>query len=466
MKSAIRGLAVLLPVSCVATAAHALPAPAPPCPVLQVGGPLRAFHYPFLNGTALIGLRGIGPGAAAEGEASLRAQGGRLRIRSHFRNLGPARGLGPGYLTYVLWAVSPEGRCANLGEVVPVRGRARLEAYTAEPAFALVLTAEPHFGVTRMSQALVLENVPLRRSRHAVEEVEARPGLQSGVIYNLESSEEPGEKGSSIPPYVLQARNALRIARLDEAEVLAPEEFLRAEEHLARVEAEKGLASAGAALGARRAIQQAEDARLVAVRNRDARALDQQREQLASARIQAEAAQARAYANQRQAEEEARKAESQERAAVEARRKATGVQLALRRTLLERMNRLLRTQETEEGLQATLTDVAFASGASRLSVPARENLAKVAGILLAHPGLKIKLLGHADATGNAAFNERLSRTRAEEVRRFLAAQGLPQAALAAEGLGSTHPVDTNATPQGRRRNRRVDLMISGEPIGL
>jgi outer membrane protein OmpA-like peptidoglycan-associated protein len=466
MMSAIRGLAAALPITCFAVPAHAHSAGLPSSSAGQNQRTVRAIQYPFQDGQTLIGFRGTGLDASAEGEANLHGRGGRLRIRAHFRNLGPANRLGPEYMTYVLWSVSPSGRCANLGEVIPLRGRARLETFTAEPTFALVLTAEPHFAVTRMSQSLVLENVPLRRTRRSAGEVEARLNLQARAIYSLDPAPGSAEGSARVSPYVFQARNALRIARLDEAEAMAPTEFQRAQEHADRMEAEKSLASPGAVLWARRAIQQAEDARLIAERNREARRLEQQREQAAAAQVLAEAAQARAEAGERLAEEEARKAHSQERAAVEARRKASAVQLALRRTLLERMNRLLRTQETEEGLQATLTDVAFPSGASRLSAPARENLAKVAGILLAHPGLKVKLLGHTDATGSPVFNARLSRDRAEEVRRFLAGQGLPDAALEATGMGSSHPVDTNATPQGRRRNRRVDLMISGEPIGL
>lgn len=147
-------------------------------------------------------------------------------------------------------------------------------------------------------------------------------------------------------------------------------------------------------------------------------------------------------------------------------REVTQAQREVRRQLVEQLNRLLQTRETEEGLMATLTDVAFPSGSSRLSAPARVNLAKIAGILLTRPGLKIRALGHTDATGSQAINARLSRQRAEAVRTFLAGQGLPLGSLRAEGLADARPVASNATREGRTRNRRVELVVSGDPIGL
>jgi len=426
----------------------------------------QAFNYPFVNGSTLIGFRGTSLAPGAAGQASVRGEGGRMRIHAHFKGLGPANRFGPEYLTYVLWSISPLGRPTNLGEVVVKSGRAHVDAMTHLQSFGLIVTAEPHFAVTRVSNAIVLENWPLRDTRPSVEEVEARFDLLERGTYALEPAERPSDGDRSVSPYVFQARNALRIAQREEADKLAPSEFQAALSHLNHMEAEKHLGRTPAVLLARRAIQQAEDARLVAEKHQAARLLTLAQNRAEEEKSRADAAHQVAESAKAMAAQEAMKAFRQEREAKDAAKKATEAQLAVRRKLMEQLNRLLRTRETEEGLMATLTDVAFPSGRSLLAPPARMNLAKVAGILLAHPGLKIKVLGHTDATGQPAFNQRLSQDRAESVRKFLIDQGLSFAQLDAQGVDGTHPIASNATPEGRKKNRRVDLIVSGEAIGL
>lgn len=422
----------------------------------------QAFHYPFVDGSTLIGFRGSALASGASGQASVRGEGGRMRIHAHFTGLEPASRFGPEYFTYVLWAISPLGRAVNLGEVVAVRGKAHVDAMTHFQSFALIVTAEPHFAVTRVSHAVVLENLPIHGTRPAVQAVEASFDLLGRGAYGLEASPAPSPLNGAISPYVFQARSALRIAQAEQADVLAPPEYQAALEQLNRMEEEKRLWEKGAVLAARRAVLLSEDARIVAGKRREAQCLAQERETTEDLRAKLEAARAQTDAARAMATSESLRAHRQERAASE----ATAAQLAVRRKLVEQLNRLLQTRETEEGLMATLTDVAFPSGSSRLSAPARVNLAKVAGILLTCPGLRIRILGHTDTTGRPAFNDRLSRNRAEGVRRFLVDQGLPQPALVAVGMDGAHPVAGNDTPEGRRKNRRVDLIVSGEPIGI
>lgn len=439
-----------------------------PLLVLCAFAPLRpastqAFHYPFVDGSTLIGFRGTALAPGASGQATVRGEGGRMRVHAHFDGLEPASRFGPGYLTYVLWAVSPQGRTVNLGEVAAVRGKAHVVAITPFPSFGLIVTAEPHFAVTRVSDALVLENQPVRGARPVLEAVEADFGPGTGLGHEPGT---PAPRDPTASPYVFQARNALRLAQAEQAEAFAPAEYRAALGELGRMEAEKHLWEKRAVLAARRAVLQAEDARIVAGRQKEALLLAREREtaeelraSLESARAQVEAARVQADAARASADAAARVARGKER-------EVTKAQLEVRRSLVEQLNRLLQTRETEEGLMATLTDVAFPSGSSRLSAPARVNLAKIAGILLTRPGLKIRALGHTDATGRPALNARLSRQRAEAVRSFLADQGLALGSLQAEGLAATRPVASNETREGRQRNRRVELVVSGDPIGL
>ncbi|WP_316412528.1 OmpA family protein [Mesoterricola silvestris] len=400
-----------------------------------------------------MGFRATPAAPGASGQAVVRGEDGRMRVHAHFNGLEPATRFGAGYLTYVLWAISPQGRPVNLGEVVAVRGKAHLDAISPFPSFGLVLTAEPHFAVTRVSGAVVLENQPVRGMRPVLEAVETpyETGPATGPVPGA-----PGPRDPAAPPYVLQARNALRIAQAEGADAFAPVPYRAAAESLARMESEKRPAGKGAVLAARRAVLHAEDARICAQAQREALTLARERETAEELRASLEAARAQADSARAAADSEARGKE----------REITKAQREVRRQLVEQLNRLLQTRETETGLLATLTDVAFPSGSSRLSAPARVNLARVAGILLTRPGLRICVLGHTDATGRPALNARLSLQRAMAVRNFLAEQGLPQDSLQSQGLASSRPVASNATAEGRTRNRRVELAVSGSPIGM
>jgi len=409
-----------------------------------------AILYPFKEGSALIGFRPTGAGGSAWGRATVRAESGRMRIHAHFGNLGPAARFGPGYLTYVLWAVSPLGRATNLGEVAPRWERAHVEAVTDLQDFALIVSAEPHFAVTRVSHAVVLENRPGAATRPRLETAETRFEQLAPAAYASEPG--PGTRPGD-PPYLGQARIALRIAAAERAEELAPAEYRAAQARLEALEDARHGDPGTAFVLARRAIQHAEEARQAAVRQGEARALAEQQGLAQDALAQAAAA--RTWADQ-----EAQKARQKEQAAGASTRAAAEA----RRGLRDRLGRLLRTRETREGLVATVADVAFASGRSELAPASRVHLARVAGLLLAHPGLKIRILGHTDGTGRPGFNERLSRQRAETVRAFLAGQGLEPANLEAVGLAAAHPVASDASPEGRRQNRRVDLVIKGEDL--
>jgi outer membrane protein OmpA-like peptidoglycan-associated protein len=431
-----------------------------------------ALHYRDRTGSTVIAFKGTALLPEAHGSARVVPRsGGILRIRAKFEGLPPASRFGGEYLTYVLWAVTPAGHPANLGEVgVRRNGRANLEVDTNLQTFGLLVTAEPYFAVAQASSLVVLENAVTRDTRGRVEEVEAHYELLPRGAYLLGLSPvgpAPGPRDRKVSPYVYQAGNALRIARAEGAEQEAPAEFQRAADLLTQVEAEKKKWKPPAVSLARQAVQQAEDARLIAVKRREEAALAQARQAAEAserARLQAEAdartAQDETERVKRQAEQEA--AQAREQATLE----VSSEKLQARRRLRERMSQLLETRETERGLAVSLSDLLFPSGKAALLPATRLKLAKVAGVLLTYPRVRVSVEGHADATGRPALNQRLSLRRAQAVRDFLVRQGVPSGACSAAGFGSARPLASNADPAGRQQNRRVELLLAGDVIGF
>ena len=284
-----------------------------------------------------------------------------------------------------------------------------------------------------------------------------------------------------------EARNALRIAQLQGAEKYAPTAWASAQQSQAQMEDYIARKQKNPILtAARSATQQAEDARSIAVKQEAAAEVAQakqaeadraaaaaQREaelkaqQAAEAQRSAEAqalaakeAQARAEADaaRKQADEAAQKSAAEAAQAVEAQRQ-------LRAQLLQQLNAVLQTVDTPRGLVVTMADILFASGKYELSQNANLALAKMSGVILAHPGLTLKIAGYTDSTGSDQFNLKLSSQRADAVRSFLVQQGLSADSVTSMGMGSADPVASNDTAAGRQQNRRVEIVVSGEAIG-
>jgi len=131
----------------------------------------------------------------------------------------------------------------------------------------------------------------------------------------------------------------------------------------------------------------------------------------------------------------------------------------LRMNLLEQLNGVVSIRDTARGLLATVPDSAFSG--SELNPAVFGQVTRLAAIVQAHPGLRITVEGNTDSSATEA----LSSQRAEAVRRILIAQGLPSGAVTARGLGAAHPFGPNSSPAGREANRRVEIVISGDPIG-
>jgi outer membrane protein OmpA-like peptidoglycan-associated protein len=451
---------------------RAQPEALPDTQAVAVPATARAINYRNLTGSTEIGLRGTILMSQALGGAKVQNRGGAMSVKAWFKGMEPATKFGPEYLTYVLWAVTPVGRPVNLGEVIVRKsGRAKLEARTNLQTFGLIVTAEPHFAVSRVSSLVVLENAVTGATRGQVEEAEVRYERLPRSAYG-----QPGTPVASVPdrkisPYVRQAVNAFAIARLEGAEHYAPVEFQKAAALMAELEADPKKWKKPAIALARQLAQQAEDARMVAVQTREQA---RQREAVEQAQREAEAARAESERTRSQAETarlEAERARQQasletQKAREQAAREVSAEVLAVRKRLKDQLSRLLETRETERGVEVSLSDLLFPSGKAALQPATREKLAKVAGIILAYPGVQVSVLGHTDATGSAALNQRLSLRRAQLVRDYLVRQGLPLGAVTAQGFGSDWPVASNDAPSGRQQNRRVELIITGGAIGF
>lgn len=413
----------------------------------------------------------------AKGQAKVENKKGIINIEAELEKMTPASTLGPEFLTYVLWAITPEGRATNLGEFQLNGDKSKLSVTTRLPNFAMIVTAEPYFAVSYASEEVVLLGAPSSNTKGQITPVVAQ--LLSRSTYH-EGQLQPLTIDPKVPLAVYEARNALRIAQLQGAEKYAASAWSSAkqteaqmEDYLARKQKNPILTAA------RSATQQAEDARSIAVKEEaaekvaeakqsqaDKMAAAAQREAQLKEEQQAEAqrsAEARALAASEaqaraQADEQARKSHEQAAQAIEAQRQ-------LRAQLLAQLNAVLQTRDTPRGLVATMADVLFATGKYELSQDANLALAKLSGVILAHPGLKLRIEGYTDSTGGDQFNLKLSEQRAGAVRLFLVQQGLSPDAVTSMGMGSANPVASNDTAVGRQQNRRVEIIVSGEAIG-
>ncbi len=458
--------------------------------VTVIGRTTKAVNYRHRGGSTTVDFKGTPLLPNARGEAKVESKKGYIEVEVEFDDLEPASKFGPEYLTYVMWAITPEGRATNLGEVLHGRGdEGKLNVTTELQAFGMVVTAEPHFAVTQPSDVVVMENIVRPDTRGKVEEIEARYELLQRGQYTLSVSPNelvPMQMDSSTPLELYEARNALRIARWAGAATYGAPSYQKAEQLLQQ--AEDGHASGAnkksVIMSAREAAQTAEDARLIAIKRQQEEFASREREaaaqRAANAKAEADAAarlRARAEQEKAAAERARLKAESDKRAAEEAARRAreqaddvaarsAREQAELRARLLEQLNLILETRETARGLVISMPDVLFAFNRSELKPEAREKLAKVSGILLAQPGLMLEVEGHTDSVGSNEYNQRLSERRAESARSFLIQQGVSSPTIASRGFGEERPVATNETASGRQLNRRVEILVAGEVIGI
>jgi outer membrane protein OmpA-like peptidoglycan-associated protein len=539
----------------------------------------KAISYRHRSGATKIDFRGTELLPGARGEAKVESKQGRIEIEVEFDGLEAATKNGTEYLTYVLWAVTPEGRTSNLGEVLLNGTKSKLDVSTELQVFGLVVTAEPYFAVTQPSDLIVMENVVRADTVGKIEEIDAKYELLQRGQYQHLANPLALKADRKLPLELYEARNAVQIARAMGADRFAAETFRKAETSLAAAEAyqQRNAGRKPVTMTAREAVQTAEDSRAIAVKRQEEDALAAERQaamdrearaenrrvvaqsetdrvtrEAEAARVQALAqaeglkrendarvaavaadadrlrlenearataakteadrlkadndlrmAAAGAEADRLRADNESRamaakneadrlKADNDSRMAAagaeadrlkhenEAQRAAAQAELdnaarqtarleaqkvELRVLLLQQFNAILQTRDTARGLIVNMSDVLFDTGKSSLRPLAREKLAKVAGIVSGHPGLRLDVEGYTDSVGGDAYNQQLSEQRGESVRGYLTQQGMAAGSVSSKGFGKTQPVASNDTAQGRQLNRRVELVISGEVIG-
>ena len=457
------------------------------------------------------------------GEARVDSKSTRIEIDAKFENLDDATKFGLEYLTYVLWAVSPQGRAVSLGELTLKNRSGQVKAITDMPTFGMIVTAEPYFAVTQPGNMVVLENSLGPGTEGKVENIDARYELLGRGAYSSSNTRIDNAIfgiDRKTPLELFEARNAMRIAHIAQADKYAASTVAKAEQQLRAAEEtyQRSKDKKAVVAAAREVVETAEEARVMSVKQKaeedaqataaaenkaaqdreakaraDAEAEIKRRQEADQARLEAEAAKAdaermkkeaqaaaaeaarqkveaeqakaAAVAQQQAALEQQRLAEAEADKARQSAAKAESEKTDLRAQLLRQLNSILQTRDSARGLIVNMSDVLFDTGSAALKPGAREMLAKISGIVLAHPGLNLQIEGHTDSVGSDDFNQQLSERRADTVRDFLAEQGVPGSAITATGFGKTQPAASNDTPEGRQRNRRVEIVVNGEAIG-
>jgi outer membrane protein OmpA-like peptidoglycan-associated protein len=517
------GLAVTVAASFYGQAQTQSPAhpgdPTPTYRITVVSRTARAVSYKHRSGSTHVDFQGTDLMPSARGEAKVESKRGVLAIEAEFSDLDRPTAFGTEYLTFVMWAISPEGTSVNLGEVlVGDNRRSKLEVTTDLQAFALIVTAEPYYAVRRPSNAVIMENVIRQDTKGTTQAVEAKYELidRGGYIptgYTID----PVVLDAKLPLEFFEARNAVRIAKAAGAERYAGPSYENAMRQMKEADAlatsrhgdKKTLISVS-----RQTVQTAEDAREIAAKRIAADRADNERNASAGREANANAATADAVSARDEADRKKHEAEVAARraqgaqadaeadsdrnraaaaAADQQTQQAKSAQATaeadsernraaaassdmqadqaihereeLRAKLLQQFNLILETRDTARGLVVNMSDVLFDSGQFTLRPQAREKLAKISGIVLAYPTLLLAVEGNTDSVGTEEFNQTLSEKRAETVRSYLTKEGVPEASTTAAGFGKTRPIASNDTADGRQQNRRVELIVSGEVIG-
>ena len=449
---------------------------------------VQAVNYRHRSGATKVNFAGTDLMPAANGEAKVESKKGYIEIEVEFGNLAKPTTFGNEYLTYVMWAISPEGRAVNLGEVlVGDNDRSKLDVTTDLQAFALVVTAEPYYAVRQPSNVVVLENVIREDTKGTTEAMNTKYDLlERGGYIPTGYKFDPVVLNANLPLEFFEARNALRIAQSVGADRYANSSYQRAVGLMDQADGyatRKHFDKKQLIAVSREAVQTAEDAREIAVKKLIAERQSNQLQASAAAAndatrqkelAQAETAKAKSDMERTQANaadqvaaaqaetEQARLAASQAQAQVQA---AESDKAAMRARLSLQLNAILQTRDTVRGLIVSMSDVLFDTGKYTLKPGAREKLSKVAGILIAYPGLNIAVGGYTDNVGTDQLNQGLSEQRAGSVRDYLVQQGVSTNSITATGFGNTLPVASNDNSAGRQENRRVELVVSGESIG-
>jgi outer membrane protein OmpA-like peptidoglycan-associated protein len=473
-----------------------------------------AINYNHRTGTTEVGMRGTDLMAESIGTARVQSNTGATKITVDLKKMRPVSSFGPDYLTYVAWAITPEGRATNLGEVV-LNGSAdhrSIDVATELQAFGLIITAEPYWAVTQPSDVVVMENFVRPETTGTIQQVNAKYELlQRGQYEKIVSPSilTPMIADTRTNLQLREARAAVTISRATGSDKYATDTFQKAVTELGNAEGfDRSKADRRKVeTTARAAVQFAEDARIITLRKQRAEDLANERatatarvesarqaadsaqaqaeeqarqraqadaDRMAAERAKADALAASAQANRDRAEADAArqaalaeqaKAQAAANQANNALQKSEAEKAALRQQLLAQLNAILQTRDSARGLIVNMSDVLFDFNKATLRPEAREKLAKLSGIVLAYPSLRLALEGHTDSIGTDEYNQTLSEKRAYGVRDYLVAQGINGNNLTAVGMGKSGPIASNDNAAGRQQNRRVEMVVSGDIIG-
>jgi outer membrane protein OmpA-like peptidoglycan-associated protein len=447
-----------------------------------VGRDIPAINYWHRSGSTKIGFAGTSLLSQGKGEANVTSKG-QTFIDAKFQGFVPANSFGVEYLTYVLWAITPQGRPVNLGEVMPGGSKAEMNVTTNLQQFALIITAEPYFAVTTPSDLVVMQNTVTKdMTTGIIDTVNVHFNLLPRGAYVQTAGQHavlnPVKPSDKSPLQLYEAINAVQIAEAMGAAQYAPDILAKAKQELQNAQALDGKKSQRKVMitYARGAVQDAEDARVSTLRRMQQE--KEQQQQLAMQQAQSAAQQAQIEAQQEalkraqadaaaaQAEAAAANARAAQAAAEHSAQQATDQTEQMRERLRAQLSQVLQTQETARGLIVNMSDVLFDSGKYTLKPEAREKLAKVSGILLAYPNLKVQVEGYTDNIGGDQYNLTLSQQRGDAVRDYLVSQSVGPDNISATGYGLSNPIADNATSAGRAQNRRVQMVVSGNAIGV
>jgi outer membrane protein OmpA-like peptidoglycan-associated protein len=447
-----------------------------------VGRDIPAINYWHRSGSTKIGFAGTSLLPQGKGEANVTSKG-QTFINAKFQGFVPANSFGVEYLTYVLWAITPQGRPVNLGEVMPGGSKAEMNVTTNLQQFALIITAEPYFAVTTPSDLVVMQNTVAKdKTTGIIDTVNVHFNLLPRGAYVQTAGQNavlnPVKPSDKSPLQLYEAINAVQIAEATGAAKYAPDILAKAKQELENAQALDGKKSQRKVMitYARGAVQDAEDARVSTLRRMQQE--KEQQQQLAMQQAQAAAQQSQIDAQQQalkraqadaaaaQAEAAAANARAAQAAAEHSAQQATDQTEQMRERLRAQLSQVLQTQETARGLIVNMSDVLFDFNKFTLKPEAREKLAKVSGILLAYPNLKVQVEGYTDNVGTEQYNQTLSQQRGNAVLDYLVSQGVGAGNITATGYGMSNPIADNATAAGRAQNRRVQMVVSGSAIGV
>ena len=479
-----------------------------------ISGTVAAIGYPVGGGGTTVSMTGTAAAPQANGEAKVEAKVGGTGIQLKVTGMPQPTALGAELLTYVLWTVTPDGTTTNLGEIpVSQNGEGKLEVKAQSQTFALIVTAEPYYAVRMPSELIVLVNETRKNTKGKIYPDNSYKLMKRSDYSKLGNPLALTPDLKKVPLDMYEARNAVEIAKSRGAAQYSPEIFSKAQSSLQMAENVLSQNSGRNQVisAARQTTQFAEDARALTAQRKEAEHIQNEKEAAAAAaaakakaeadaraaveakrqaemtaakeaqmkaEAAAQAAEAKAEAASqaaaaKAAEEQAAAKAAAEQAALQAKAEAAKEEAAraqaateaLRAQLLQQLNEVLQTTDTPRGLMVNMADVLFEFGKYALSTDAQLKLAKLSGIIQAHPGLNLAIEGHTDNTGSPEFNMKLSQQRADTVQQFLISQGLSPDTITSAGLGLAEPIADNSTATGRKQNRRVEIIVSGEVIG-